>query len=221
MAMKKRWWWLVPIALSIAAIVYFLPQIERVPTVAAARAQATQTTAGPVHESKATKPICVSEAVPVGDCIPQRFANLPPDPGPEGMKTLEGIDSDKDGVRDDLQRFIVLNWGHSERAVMAMRLIAKNNQRRIELGDSVTRDEAYAIAKEMGKSTFCFLRSVDPSIRKSRALDLLGVEATNTEERFRRKSAFEYQSAHRVYDLPPDDTPLAELCGYEPASLPN
>ena len=57
-----------------------------------ARAQATQTNAGPIYESKATKPICVSEAVPVGDGIPQRFANLPPDPGPEwhenGWKAL-------------------------------------------------------------------------------------------------------------------------------------
>ena len=132
--MKKRWWWLVPIALSITTIVYFLPQTERVPTVPIARAQASQTSGGPVHESKATKPICVSEAVPVGDCIPQRFANLPPDPGPDGMKTLAGIDADKDGVRDDLQRFIVLNWGHSERAVMAMRLIAKKRTTKYRAG---------------------------------------------------------------------------------------
>ena len=52
-------------------------------------------------------------------------------------------------------------------------------------------------------------------------MDLLGAEAVNTEERFKRKSAFEYQAAHRVYDLPPNDTPLTEFCGYDPASLPN
>jgi len=219
--MKKRWWRLVPIALSIAAIIYFLPQSERLPTLPVARAQATQTNAGPIYESIATKPICVSEAVPVGDCIPQRFANLPPDPGPDGMKTLDGIDSDKDGVRDDLQRFIVLNWGHSERAVMALMQIAKNAQRRIELGDSVTRDEAYEIAKEMNKSVDCYARSVDRTIRDRQALGLVGVHATNTEARFLRKSAFEYKSAHRLYDLSPRETPLTELCGYNPSSLPN
>ncbi len=29
---------------------------------------------------------------------------FPPDPGPEGKKSLQGIDSDHDGVRDDVQR---------------------------------------------------------------------------------------------------------------------
>jgi hypothetical protein len=35
--------------------------------------------------------------------------NLPPDPGVAGKQTLQGIDSDKDGVRDDLQRYIGLS----------------------------------------------------------------------------------------------------------------
>ena len=34
---------------------------------------------------------------------------LPPDPGGAGKLTLEGIDSDNDGVRDDVQRWIGLN----------------------------------------------------------------------------------------------------------------
>jgi len=37
-------------------------------------------------------------------------ATLPPDPGSAGRATLEGIDSDGDGVRDDIQRFIELNY---------------------------------------------------------------------------------------------------------------
>ena len=35
---------------------------------------------------------------------------LPPDPGEEGTQTLAGIDSDGDGVRDDVQRLIYLNY---------------------------------------------------------------------------------------------------------------
>ncbi|MCC7007893.1 MAG: hypothetical protein IT184_03680 [Acidobacteria bacterium] len=35
---------------------------------------------------------------------------LPPDPGEAGKQTLEGIDSDEDGVRDDIQRFIIINY---------------------------------------------------------------------------------------------------------------
>jgi hypothetical protein len=32
---------------------------------------------------------------------------VPPDPGDAGKATLEGIDSDADGVRDDIQRYII------------------------------------------------------------------------------------------------------------------
>jgi len=39
---------------------------------------------------------------------------LPPDPGDEGKQTLEGIDSDQDGIRDDVQRFIALEFPDSE-----------------------------------------------------------------------------------------------------------
>jgi hypothetical protein len=35
---------------------------------------------------------------------------LPPDPGEAGKETLAGIDSDSDGVRDDLQRYIQVNY---------------------------------------------------------------------------------------------------------------
>ncbi|TRO82575.1 hypothetical protein [Trichloromonas acetexigens] len=45
---------------------------------------------------------------------------LPPDPGEEGKVTLTGIDSDNDGVRDDIQRFIVLNYGNNVPLVNAL-----------------------------------------------------------------------------------------------------
>jgi hypothetical protein len=37
-------------------------------------------------------------------------AVLPPDPGEAGKTSLEGIDSDKDGVRDDVQRYIAATY---------------------------------------------------------------------------------------------------------------
>lgn len=35
---------------------------------------------------------------------------LPPDPGEEGKKTLLGIDSNNDGLRDDLERFVAIRF---------------------------------------------------------------------------------------------------------------
>jgi len=41
--------------------------------------------------------------------------NLPPDPGEAGKATLAGVDSDNDGVRDDIQRWIVLSTPDSQK----------------------------------------------------------------------------------------------------------
>ena len=35
---------------------------------------------------------------------------LPPDPGKAGKQTLMGVDSDGDGLRDDIQRYIYLTY---------------------------------------------------------------------------------------------------------------
>lgn len=45
---------------------------------------------------------------------------LPPDPGEAGKATLAGIDSDNDGVRDDVQRWIVINYPNSQKTRAAL-----------------------------------------------------------------------------------------------------
>jgi hypothetical protein len=51
---------------------------------------------------------------------------LPPDPGPAGLLTVAGVDSDGDGVRDDVQRFIVLTYADSAKTQAATTQIAKS-----------------------------------------------------------------------------------------------
>jgi len=46
---------------------------------------------------------------------------LPPDPGEAGKATLEGIDSDQDGLRDDIQRYIALTYPDSQKTRAALR----------------------------------------------------------------------------------------------------
>ena len=46
--------------------------------------------------------------------------NLPPDPGPAGDEAIEGIDTDQNGVRDDIDRWIGLNYRNSEKTRMAL-----------------------------------------------------------------------------------------------------
>ncbi|MFC1684024.1 hypothetical protein ACFL0R_00935 [Pseudomonadota bacterium] len=49
---------------------------------------------------------------------------LPPDPGEEGKQTLLGLDSDNDGVRDDIQRYIYLTYPANEKVRLAITQIA-------------------------------------------------------------------------------------------------
>jgi hypothetical protein len=63
-----------------------------------------------------TDPDCQSEPPPEPP-----GNGLPPDPGEAGMLTLEGIDSDQDGIRDDIQRYIALTYPDSQKTRAALR----------------------------------------------------------------------------------------------------
>ena len=64
-----------------------------------------------------TDPDCQGEPPP----DPDPGDNLPPDPGEAGKATLEGIDSDLDGIRDDIQRYIGLTYPDSRKTRAALR----------------------------------------------------------------------------------------------------
>lgn len=53
---------------------------------------------------------------------------LPPDPGEPGKQTLAGIDSDADGTRDDLQRYIALSYIDSPSTQQALTQFAREAQ---------------------------------------------------------------------------------------------
>jgi len=53
---------------------------------------------------------------------------LPPDPGEAGKQTLEGIDSDNDGVRDDVQRYIAISQVSNELVREALTQLVRVNQ---------------------------------------------------------------------------------------------
>ena len=48
-------------------------------------------------------------------------STLPPDPGEAGKATLAGIDSDGDGIRDDIQRYIALTYPDSRKTRAALK----------------------------------------------------------------------------------------------------
>lgn len=46
--------------------------------------------------------------------------DLPADPGPAGDATIEGVDSNDNGIRDDIERWIGLNYRDSEKTRLAL-----------------------------------------------------------------------------------------------------
>ena len=171
-----------------------------------------------------TKPVCSSPVNPnvaaPTDCIPQHLANLPPDPGDVGKLTVDGIDADKDGVRDDVQRWIAENWGHSPRAVKALTIAAQYRQIEVHFADSLGKEETRKrFGAETERMILCAARLETPEMAKGRALDKLTTKVLNTPERWKRSRDFDYMFAHGVYPDPGLTT--EQMCGFDPAKLPD
>ncbi len=72
----------------------------------------------------------------------ETLAHLPPDPRPAGKATIQGIDSDGDGVRDDVQRYIALTYPNSAKTRAALTQVTKHEQK--ELLDANNKQTAIA-----------------------------------------------------------------------------
>jgi hypothetical protein len=75
---------------------------------------------------------------------------LPPDPGEAGKATLAGIDSDHDGVRDDLEREIVYMYPQNQEARRVLTAMVKKIQ------DVITTTGDHEHFKGLMESAFAF-----------------------------------------------------------------
>ena len=104
---------------------------------------------------------------------------LPPDPGEEGKLTLLGVDSDEDGVRDDIQRYIYFTYPDDEKLQLGLTYYAKEFQG--VLADANDREAAYNHAVKMARHGECLFHIKGRgSINICRALR---AEILNTRER--------------------------------------
>jgi len=170
------------------------------------------------------KPPCTSVVNPKlaapTDCIPQRMPHLPPDPGPEGMKTLLGVTTNPEGVRDDVYIRIWEKYGYSERAVRALLLVAKQHQAEVEMGDSVSVEVAQKFMRDVTMKTMaCYMNSVDEETIAKGAHQDVAIMVKNTPERWSQAKKFARRLHGGGFEL--DTSPLIEQCGYDPAKLPD
>ena len=145
--------------------------------------------------------------------------NLPPDPGRAGKATLAGIDSDHDGVRDDVQRWIATTFPDSEKTRAAVTQMAKAMQSMLLSAEDEKSSRMNAIARN--RAAFCISFVRDQLLGSaSDAYDLKReIEAVylNTAERTR---AWLRADSHLggMYSVPDD---LSKGCDFDPNALPN
>lgn len=148
--------------------------------------------------------------------LPVSLFGLPPDPGEAGEATLEGIDSDGDGVRDDIQRFITLTHSDAARTRAALTQSAKETQQ--ALLDAVTKEASIEHARALGHAIDClfFIRPDDaPDV--SAALEAAIV---NTEQRLETFLLFNEQLAGEVFPGTPRSLRNVS-CAFDLEALPD
>lgn len=126
-------------------------------------------------------PRTIAMPLPVELAIIEQEDNevLPPDPGEAGKQTLLGVDSDSDGVRDDIQRYIYFAYPDNEKVRVALTQIAIEYQGL--LAQASDPDSAFNHATRMARHGEC----VDyiQGETASDTLAALKAEILNTKER--------------------------------------
>jgi hypothetical protein len=134
---------------------------------------------------------------------------LPPDPGEAGKQTLEGIDSDNDGVRDDVQRWIAIVFLNNQVIQQALQQHAVALQDTLSAVDPAAAQEASS--RELAAAR-C-LAHVAGTIEAYRESINLSEQVLNTSSR---------QDAYRAYTTlfsPSFDSPdldeLGSFCTFD------
>jgi hypothetical protein len=124
---------------------------------------------------------------------------LPPDPGEAGKQTLDGIDSNGNGVRDDIERFIALRYANSPSLINALNQYATTLQGFFANNASEVLIQQADSARRRAAKCWDYLSPQD----ERQALDELEAEFVNTTERLRAYLDTDELLGGRTYQLLP------------------
>lgn len=140
---------------------------------------------------------------------------LPLDPGEAGKQTIAGIDTDGDGVRDDIERYIALTYPESARTRAALTQIAVALQ--VALLASNNRDASLAAASARLNAIDCLLFIHGTQTGRAR-FNELRAQILNTEDRTRAYITADNQLGGQVFEAGID---TKSLCNFDPDKMPN
>lgn len=134
---------------------------------------------------------------------------LVPDPGEEGRKSLPGIDSDKDGIRDDVQRMIIEKYGKEDNPniVPALKQFARAYQKVLETVD--VKEENIKATRISFNAIYC-LTAIEGEV--SDKTSIVQAKFLNTKERLQayKKADLNF---HGQSGKIPDD--LGSYCNFQ------
>ena len=142
---------------------------------------------------------------------------LPADPGEAGKETVTGIDSDGDGVRDDLQRYIAQTFPSSARARAALRQMAKALQALV-LVPAGDKNAALNAGDRIARAADCLVYAMPQGAGD--ASDGLEAQLTNTDARLQAYFAANALCNGGLFSGSPNASKGA-TCEVDLAQLPN
>lgn len=132
----------------------------------------------------------------------------PPDPGSEGIATLEGIDSDGDGLRDDVQRHLIQEYRTKPKAKKSLTESALALQGMIV--DRTRRNDVANHVQRMVRAYEC-LHMAHPDLAEE-SIDRMFGHALNTEARLKAYLTSTQRLGAEVIPLTVEDE---VVCGFD------
>jgi hypothetical protein len=143
---------------------------------------------------------------------------LPPDPGEAGKQTLEGIDSDNDGVRDDVQRYIAIAYQNSAKTRAALSQYAASLQQALTVASDPT--AAGGAWTQIANDLSC-LADILGSTQANQDRVIVRAQFLNTVERSRAYLRAGQYAPPPTVDLNQTSSPAYRSCKFNPQQLPN
>jgi hypothetical protein len=153
------------------------------------------------RSSSSSQSVNISIILPDGDIIPE-------DPGEIGKETLAGIDSDSDGVRDDIEVFIFSRELDANEKVAAFQYI---NTMQNNILNSIDKVQSVELTKETIKARYC-LESKLGKEKMDALLPKLKTKMYNTRERLLAWAQTEINFAGQIITLDTDNDKYHEYC---------
>lgn len=156
--------------------------------------------------------------IPTATPTPNEPPGLPPDPGEAGKVTLEGIDSNHNGLRDDVERYIAIKYQNSAKTRAVLTQYAVATQAALEDASDKTKSIHNAETTDRAIECDAYIQgSAEASAKLEKDLDSV---IMNTDARATAYLNYSEQSGTQVALATPYDQ-RASSCSFDPSSLPN